>query len=110
VQQTKADIARAFEEAVVDTMVIKCRRAVQEVGAARLILAGGVSANQRLRERMREAMEKERVEVFYPRPEFCTDNGAMIAYVGWQRLRAGQQEPLLFGAKARWPMEELPAI
>jgi N6-L-threonylcarbamoyladenine synthase len=108
--RTKADIARAFEEAVVDTMVIKCRRAVQEVGAARLVLAGGVSANRRLRQRIREAMQKERVEVFYPRPEFCTDNGAMIAYVGWQRLRAGQQEPLLFGAKARWPMEELPAI
>jgi N6-L-threonylcarbamoyladenine synthase len=108
--QTRADIARAFEEAVVDTMVIKCRRAVREVAAGRLILAGGVSANQRLRKRIREAMQKERVEVFYPRPEFCTDNGAMIAYVGWQRLRAGQQEPLLFGAKARWPMEELPAI
>jgi N6-L-threonylcarbamoyladenine synthase len=108
--RTKADIARAFEEAVVDTMVIKCRRAVREVGAARLVLAGGVSANRRLRQRIREAMQKERVEVFYPRPEFCTDNGAMIAYVGWQRLRAGQQEPLLFGAKARWPMEELPAI
>jgi N6-L-threonylcarbamoyladenine synthase len=108
--QTKADIARAFEEAVVDTMVIKCRRAVREVGAARLILAGGVSANRRLRARIREAMQKERVEVFYPRPEFCTDNGAMIAYVGWQRLRAGQREPLLFGAKARWPMEELPPI
>jgi N6-L-threonylcarbamoyladenine synthase len=108
--QTRADIARAFEEAVVDTMVIKCRRAVREVGTARLVLAGGVSANRRLRQRIREAMQKERVEVFYPRPEFCTDNGAMIAYVGWQRLRAGQQEPLLFGAKARWPMEELPAI
>ncbi len=108
--QTRADIARAFEEAVVDTLVIKCRRAVRETAAARLVLAGGVSANRRLRERIRKAMEKEGVEVFYPRPEFCTDNGAMIAYVGWQRLRVGQREPLLFGVRARWPLEELPAV
>ncbi len=108
--QTRADIARAFEEAVVDTMVIKCRRAVRETAAARLVLAGGVSANRRLRERIREAMAKEGVEVFYPRPEFCTDNGAMIAYVGWQRLQAGQREPLLFGVRARWSLEELPAV
>ncbi len=109
-EQTRADIARAFEEAVVDTLAIKCRRAVRETGAARLVLAGGVSANRRLRERIRDTLSKEGVETYYPRPEFCTDNGAMIAYAGWQRLRAGQQEPLLFGARARWPLEELPAV
>ncbi len=108
--QTKADIARAFEEAVVDTLVIKCRRAVRECGAATLVLAGGVSANRHLRERMQAAMKREGTRVFYPRTEFCTDNGAMIAYAGWQRLRAGAREPLGFGARARWPMDTLPAI
>ncbi len=108
--QTRADIARAFEDAVVDTMVIKCRRAVRECASQTLVLAGGVSANAHLRERMRQAMDKEGVELFYPRPEFCTDNGAMIAYAGWQRLRAGQAEGLGFSARARWPLEELSAL
>jgi N6-L-threonylcarbamoyladenine synthase len=110
VRRTKADIARAFEEAVVDTLVIKCRRAVRECGAATLVLAGGVSANRQLREKMQAAMHKEGVRVFYPRTEFCTDNGAMIAYAGWQRLRAGASEPLGFGARARWPMDSLPRL
>ncbi|MEJ1355381.1 MAG: tRNA (adenosine(37)-N6)-threonylcarbamoyltransferase complex transferase subunit TsaD [Candidatus Sedimenticola sp. (ex Thyasira tokunagai)] len=109
-EQTRADIARAFEDAVVDTLMIKCRRAVRASGAKTLVLAGGVSANHRLRERIQLMMEKERGQAYYPRPEFCTDNGAMIAYAGWQRLRVGQQEPLRFGARPRWPMEELPAI
>ena len=107
--QTRADIARAFEEAVVDTLVIKCRRALKESGRQRLILAGGVSANRRLRERMDAAIAAAGGETYYPRPTFCTDNGAMIAYAGWQRLRAGQSEPLAFKPRARWPMEELPA-
>lgn len=109
-EQTRADIARAFEDAVVDTMVIKCRRAVRESSSSTLVLAGGVSANRRLRQRMKQAMDKEKVEVFYPRPEFCTDNGAMIAYAGWQRLKAGQVEPLKFGARPRWPLEELSTL
>jgi N6-L-threonylcarbamoyladenine synthase len=108
--QTRADIARAFEDAVVDTMVIKCRRAVRESSSSTLVLAGGVSANSRLRQRIKQAMDKEKVEVFYPRPEFCTDNGAMIAYAGWQRLKAGQAEPLKFGARPRWPLEELSTL
>lgn len=110
VMRTKADIARAFEEAVVDTLVIKCRRAVRECGAGTLVLAGGVSANRHLRERMQAAMKKEGARVFYPRTEFCTDNGAMIAYAGWQRLRAGAREPLGFGVRARWPMDSLTAL
>ncbi|HYN76251.1 MAG TPA: tRNA (adenosine(37)-N6)-threonylcarbamoyltransferase complex transferase subunit TsaD, partial [Lamprocystis sp. (in: g-proteobacteria)] len=105
--QTRADIARAFEEAVVDTLVIKCRRALQTTGRQRLILAGGVSANRRLRERMNTAITAGGGETFYPRPALCTDNGAMIAYAGWQRLRVGQHEPLSFAPKARWAMESL---
>ena len=110
VRAIKADIARAFEEAVVETMVIKCRRAVAQTGARTLIMAGGVSANRRLRARVTEALAEKGAEVFYPRPEFCTDNGAMIAYAGCQRLLAGQREPLGFGARPRWPMEELPPV
>ncbi|NKN34677.1 tRNA (adenosine(37)-N6)-threonylcarbamoyltransferase complex transferase subunit TsaD [Marichromatium bheemlicum] len=108
--QTRADIARAFEEAVVDTLVIKCRRALRETGRRRLVLAGGVSANRRLRARMGEALAAEGREAHYPRPELCTDNGAMIAYAGWQRLNAGATEPLLFKPRARWPMEELQPV
>ncbi|MCG8042883.1 MAG: tRNA (adenosine(37)-N6)-threonylcarbamoyltransferase complex transferase subunit TsaD, partial [Candidatus Thiodiazotropha endolucinida] len=95
-QQTRADIARAFEEAVVDTLMIKCRRAVRETGIKRLIMAGGVSANQRLRERIGEMMAKEGGAAYYPRLKFCTDNGAMIAYAGCQRLMAGEHDGLSF--------------
>jgi len=108
--QTRADIARAFEEAVVDTLVIKCRRALKETGRERLILAGGVSANRRLRGRMDAAIASEGGETYYPRPALCTDNGAMIAYAGWQRLRAGQTEGLAFAPRARWAMESLAAL
>ncbi len=106
----KADIAWAFEDAVVETMVIKCRRALQATGLKRLVVAGGVSANRRLRARLEEMAQGARAEVFYPRPEFCTDNGAMIAYAGAIRLAARESEPLKFGARPRWPMEELPAL
>jgi N6-L-threonylcarbamoyladenine synthase len=108
--RTRADIARAFEEAVVDTLVIKCRRALKETGRQRLILAGGVSANRRLRARMDTAITAAGGQTYYPRPELCTDNGAMIAYAGWQRLRAGQHEPLSFAPRARWAMESLVGI
>ncbi len=106
-EQVHADIARAFEEAVVDTLVIKCRRALESTGVPRLILAGGVSANRRLRERMAAAMQPLGAELYYPRAEFCTDNGAMIAYAGWRRLAAGHQQPLAITPRPRWPLTDL---
>jgi N6-L-threonylcarbamoyladenine synthase len=105
--RTRADIARAFEEATVDTLVIKSRRALKATGRKRLILAGGVSANRRLRERMDAAISAVGGETYYPRPALCTDNGAMIAYAGWQRLNAGQTEALTIAPRARWAMESL---
>ena len=109
-EQTRADIARAFEDAVVDTLAIKCRRAVRQAGVETLVLAGGVSANRRLRRRMDEMMEKEGGRTYYPRPLFCTDNGAMIAYAGCRRLLAGQREALVIDARARWAMDSLPVL
>jgi N6-L-threonylcarbamoyladenine synthase len=108
--QTLADIARAFEDAVVDTLLIKCRRAVRETGIVTLVLAGGVSANRRLRERIGRMMQKEGGCAYYPRPVFCTDNGAMIAYAGCQRLLAGVSEPLSFSARSRWPLDSLDPV
>src|SRR5690606_30783712 len=86
--QARADIARGFEDAVVDTLVIKAVRSLDETGLDQLVVAGGVGANRRLREQLREALAARGGTVFYPRPEFCTDNAAMIAYAGCQRLRA----------------------
>ena len=107
--EDRADIARAFEDAVVDTMVIKCRRAVAQTGLQTLVIAGGVGANVRLRERLGDLMKNEGGRVCYPRPEFCTDNGAMIAYAGYRRLQAGQHESLSIRAMPRWSLEELQA-
>lgn len=109
-EQTRADIAREFQEAVVDTMVIKCRRAFQHSGMNRLVIAGGVSANTRLREKLGEMAKEEGGELYYPGLAYCTDNGAMIAYAGCMRLLAGQQDDLGIQAKARWNLESLPAI
>ena len=108
--QIKADMARAFEEAVVDTLMIKCRRAMQQTGINRLVVAGGVGANKRLRQVLRDMATQQGGEVFYPRIEFCTDNAAMIAYAGCLRLMAGEREPLVIKVRARWPMDELAAI
>ncbi len=105
-EQTKADIAYAFEVAVAETMAIKCRRALEQTGLKRLVLAGGVSANRRLRQRLKKLADERGAQLYYPRPEFCTDNGAMIAYAGWLRLQQGQQEPLVIQAKARWPLAD----
>jgi N6-L-threonylcarbamoyladenine synthase len=105
----KADIARAFEAAVVDTLVIKCRRALKQEGLQRLVMAGGVSANVRLRAALEKKLAKEGCEVFYPAPKLCTDNGAMIAYAGALRLKAGEVDSLDAEVRPRWPMTELTA-
>lgn len=109
-QQTCADIARAFEEAVVSTLVIKCRRALAQTELSRLVIAGGVSANQRLREGLEQALGKINAKVFYARHEFCTDNGAMIAFAGCQRLQAGYSEDLTVNVRARWALDSLPEV
>ncbi|MFN2308694.1 MAG: tRNA (adenosine(37)-N6)-threonylcarbamoyltransferase complex transferase subunit TsaD [Gammaproteobacteria bacterium] len=108
--QTRADIARAFEEAVVDTLAIKCARALDQTGLTRLVVAGGVGANQTLRARLQALLTARGGQVYYPRLAFCTDNGAMIAYAGCRRLQAGQQEDLAIEARARWPLTALPAV
>ncbi|WP_028109975.1 tRNA (adenosine(37)-N6)-threonylcarbamoyltransferase complex transferase subunit TsaD [Ferrimonas futtsuensis] len=108
-EQTRADIARAFEDAVVDTLAIKCRRALKETGLNRLVIAGGVSANKHLRAQLAAMMAKQKGEVYYPRNEFCTDNGAMIAYAGLQRLKAGETQPLSVKCQPRWPLDTLKA-
>ncbi len=106
-RQSVADIARAFEDAVVDTLAIKCKRALQQHHASRLVVAGGVGANRRLRQRLKQMTDELGGKVYYPRIEFCTDNGAMIAYAGYLRLQAGQTQPLDIDARARWPLDAL---
>jgi len=107
--QTRADIAHAFQQAVVETLAIKCRRAVRQTGLKQLVIAGGVSANTSLRERLTALAADEGIAVYYPRPEFCTDNGAMIAYAGLLRLAAGEREPAAFDVRPRWSLETLTA-
>ena len=109
-EQDKCDIARAFEDAVVATLVIKCRRALRQEDLKTLVIAGGVSANSSLRSGLERALAKEGATVFYPAPMFCTDNGAMIAYAGAQRLQAGQVDDDDTRVRPRWPMEELPPL
>ena len=109
-QQDIQDISAAFQEAVVDTLVIKCKRALKETRFKRLVIAGGVSANQRLREKLEAMAKKERSEVYYPRLQFCTDNGAMIAYAGAQRLAQGLLDDLTVQVKPRWPLDQLEAV
>jgi N6-L-threonylcarbamoyladenine synthase len=104
------DIAAAFQEAVVDTLTIKCLRALKQEGLKRLVIAGGVSANTALRERLEGRLATIGAAVYYPRPAYCTDNGAMIAYAGCCRLLAGQSETLAVQVKPRWPMNELPGL
>ena len=109
-EQDRCDIACAFEEAVVATLVIKCRRALRQEALTTLVIAGGVSANTRLRSALEQALAKEGARVFYPAPMFCTDNGAMIAYAGAQRMQAGLVDDANTRVRPRWPMEELPPL
>lgn len=106
-EQARADVARAFQDAVIDTILIKCRRALKQTGLKRLVIAGGVSANKPLRHALGEFMCKIGGKVFYPAPQFCTDNGAMIAYVGFLRLKNAKNSDLALQVKPRWPMTEL---
>lgn len=109
-EQTRADIAYAFQEAVCDTLVIKCKRALQQTGMKRIVIAGGVSANKQLRQSLEKLANSVGGEIYYPRTEFCTDNGAMIAYAGMQRLKGGEMADLAIHVRPRWPIDELPAI
>jgi len=105
-EQDKANIAHAFQEAVVDTLFIKCNRALKSVAGTRLVIAGGVGANKRLREKLNELT----AEVYFPPMKFCTDNGAMIAYAGAIRLQAGQKEEAVIQPRPRWSLEELTVL
>ena len=106
-EQQRANVARAFEDAVADTLCIKCKRAIKQLGVNRLVIAGGVGANKRLRATLSEMVEKENGSLYFPRTEFCTDNGAMIAYAACLRLMSGEHQSLEIEARARWPMDEL---
>lgn len=105
--ETRSDLAHAFQEAVTETLAIKCQRALQETGLTRLVVAGGVSANQALRHRLTQMANEQDAQVYYPRLEFCSDNGAMIAFAGYQRLAAdldSDLNTLAFDVRARWPL------
>ncbi len=106
-EQTRADIARGFEDAVVDTLAIKCGRALDATGDRTLVIAGGVGANLRLRAKLAALAAKRGAQVCFPRPAFCTDNGAMIALAGALRLQAGQHEDASVSVRPRWDMATL---
>jgi N6-L-threonylcarbamoyladenine synthase len=105
--QDKADIAASFQTAIADTLSIKCRRALRQTGLNRLVVAGGVSANTHIRSALTKMAQEENTQIYFPRLKFCTDNGAMIAYAGCQRLMAGQSEGLEIVARPQWPMAEV---
>ncbi len=105
--QFKADVAHAVQEAIVETLVVKSLRALEQTGLDDLVVSGGVSANRTLRARLAEVVSKRGGRVYYPRIEFCTDNAAMIAVAGLARLTAGQHDGLAIKARAQWPLESL---
>ena len=108
--QVRADIAASFQHAMVDTLVKKCVKALKQAGMSRLVIAGGVSANTHLRETLETELTKINATVHYAPPALCTDNGAMIAYAGFERLNAGQTDDLAVSCIPRWPLTELPAL
>ncbi|MEE8513032.1 MAG: tRNA (adenosine(37)-N6)-threonylcarbamoyltransferase complex transferase subunit TsaD [Acidiferrobacterales bacterium] len=108
--QTIADVALEFEQAAIATLAIKCRRALDQTGHKRLVVAGGVSANHLLRKELGKLAAALGAKVYYPRPEFCTDNGAMVAYAGALRLAAGQHEEFAFRVHPRWEIDRLPPV
>ncbi len=105
----RADIAAGFQAAVVETLVGKCRRALRQMQGTRLVVAGGVGANRALREALVQAGAQDGFRTWFPRPEFCTDNGAMIAHVGALRLAAGERGNEAIRIRPRWPLESLAA-
>lgn len=105
--QTRADVAHEFQQAVVETLVAKCARAVAQTGMSTLVIAGGVGANQALRAGLDALGRRAGLRILYPRPEFCTDNAAMIAYAGYRRLAGGERDELKIRASARWPLDTL---
>jgi N6-L-threonylcarbamoyladenine synthase len=107
---TRADLARGFEDAVVDTLAIKCERALDAAGCDTLVVAGGVGANRRLRAKLQEAAAARGGRVCFPRPALCTDNGAMIAFAGALRLAAGQHDDASVRVVPRWDMATLPEV
>jgi N6-L-threonylcarbamoyladenine synthase len=109
-QDLKADVAHAVQEAIVETLVAKSLRALEQTGLDDLVVSGGVSANRTLRARLTEVVSKRGGRVYYPRIEFCTDNAAMIAVAGLARLTAGQHDGLAIKARAQWPLESLPHL
>ncbi|MBS0418726.1 MAG: tRNA (adenosine(37)-N6)-threonylcarbamoyltransferase complex transferase subunit TsaD [Proteobacteria bacterium] len=106
----RADVAHAVQEAIVETLVAKSLRALEQTGLDDLVVSGGVSANRTLRARLAEVVSKRGGRVYYPRIEFCTDNAAMIAVAGLARLKAGQHDGLAIKARAQWPLESLPQL
>ncbi len=106
----RAEVAFAFENAVVETLSIKCQRALKQTGCEVLVVAGGVGANRRLREKLKNMCEKNRSRVFFPAMEYCTDNGAMIAYAGGVRMAAGDRDEGVTNVLPRWSLETLAAI
>ena len=105
----RADVARGFQEAVVETLAEKCRRALELSGHRRLVIAGGVGANVRLRERLAQVAQGAGARLYFPRAEFCTDNGAMIALAGCMRLAAGMRQDASIGARANWELGSIEA-